>query len=190
MRAWRMCVVVVLVVLEACTASGSPSSSRSPSPSPGGSRGSPLPLAEALRACPVTAPNGSSPPGIRDAGFFGGGGLWTVLWPHGLVVVPPDDIGRDGRLGMKFPWWRGPGVRGFLRITGAETGSGLPVTARTEGYGRTGFNASGIYFPGEGCYRVTGRAGQAEITFVTLVRTCSVVRELPASDRRRYGCTG
>ena len=123
--------------------------------------------------------------------YFGGDGLWTVLWPHGSVLVPPDDIGTDGTLGMKFPWWRGPGVRGYLHITGEEVGSGLPVRARTDGYGRTGFNASAIFFSDEGCYRVTGEAGGASLTFVTLVRTCSVLPELPRAERNRYAiCTG
>jgi hypothetical protein len=91
---------------------------------------------------------------------------------------------------MKFPWWRGPGVSGYLRISGQEIVAQRPVAARTAGYGLTGFNASAIFFPTEGCYRITGRAGGAEITFVTLVRTCSVLPELPTVERRRLaaGC--
>jgi hypothetical protein len=200
MRAPRLLLSVVLLVLGACSASASTSSAPTPAAgpstgrpgsSPGGGNAAPT-LAEALRACPVTVGNGSSPPGVpSDRTFFGGDGLWTVLWPHGLVVVPADDIGRDGTLGMKFPWWRGPGVRGYLHIQGEEIGSGLPIGASTAGYGRTGFNASGLTFPQEGCYRVTARAGAAELTFVTLVRTCEVLRELPPQQRKRYViCTG
>jgi hypothetical protein len=201
MRAPQLLLSVVLLVLGACSSPAPSPSSAQPPPavdpstggsgsSPGGGNAAPT-LAEALRACPVTVGNGSSPPGVpSDRTFFGGDGLWTVLWPHGLVVVPADDIGRNGILGMKFPWWRGPGVRGSLHITGEEIGSGLPIMARTAGYGRTGFNASGLLFPKEGCYRVTARAGAAELTFVTLVRTCEVVRELPPRQRRRYAiCT-
>src|SRR5207247_8368004 len=67
------------------------------------------------RPCPVTSPNGLMPPGeTRDELNFGNGRLWTVLWPGGLVLVPPDDIGPDGSVGMKFPWWRGSGVHGHL----------------------------------------------------------------------------
>jgi hypothetical protein len=138
-----------------------------------------------MRACPVTRPNGSTPPGVPGSRFFGGGGLWTLVWPHGLVLVPKENVGPDGSLEMKFPWWRGPGVTGYLQITGEDVASQRPVEARTAGYGRTGFNASAIFFPTEGCYRVTGRAGGAGITFVTLVRTCSVLPELPPLERRR-----
>jgi hypothetical protein len=37
------------------------------------------------------------------------------------------------------------------------------------GYGQTGFQASGIIFPTEGCWEITGRAGDAELTFVQRV---------------------
>jgi hypothetical protein len=118
--------------------------------------------------------------------FVGGRGLWTLVWPHGLVIVPPENIQPDGSLGSKFPWWRGPGVRGTLRISGEELASGTRIRARTAGYGLTGFNASMIFFPREGCYRVTGKAGGAAISFVTAVRTCSVLGDLSPQTRRRY----
>jgi hypothetical protein len=100
--------------------------------------------------------------------------------------VPPDDVEPDGYLRMKFMWLRGPGVRGLLLISGHEIGSGASVRARSAGYGLTGFNASSIFFPGGGCYRVTGKAGGTEIVFVTLVRTCRVFAQLPLRLRRMY----
>ena len=197
MRSLRLLLSLVLLALGTCSwPAPSTSATRTTppalEPSVGSSPdGSATTLADAMRACPVTPPNGSPPPGGgRDRFYLGRDGLWTVLWPHGLVVVPPDDIGRDGVLGMKFPWWRGPGVRGYLHITGNDVGSGVPVSARTAGYGRTGFNASAVFFPEEGCYRITGRAGEAELTFVTLVRTCSVLGELPREQRKRYTICG
>jgi hypothetical protein len=70
---------------------------------------------------------------------------------------------------MKWPWWRG--VRGELSIEGrrldgeAESlGAEIP-----EGYGLSGFQPSGILFPSEGCWEVTGTVGDASLTFVTLV---------------------
>jgi hypothetical protein len=33
----------------------------------------------------------------------------------------------------------------------------------------TGFQASGVYFPNEGCWEVTGRVGRTTLTFVTFV---------------------
>jgi hypothetical protein len=106
-----------------------------------------------------------------------------------LVVVPADDVRSHGFLRMKFMWVRGPGVHGILQITGAEVGTGATIRSRSSGYGYTGFNASSIFFPGEGCYRVAGSAGGAEITFVTLVRTCRVLPELPRSLRKKYSPT-
>ncbi len=38
-----------------------------------------------------------------------------------------------------------------------------------EGYGLSGFQASGVIFPTEGCWEVTGRVGNVSLTFVTLV---------------------
>ncbi|MGN6380912.1 MAG: hypothetical protein ACTHNU_18310, partial [Gaiellales bacterium] len=111
---------------------------------------------------------------------------------RGLVIVPPGDISRRGSLRMKFMWWRGRGARGLLHISGSEIASGRAIHARTFGYGYSGFNASSIFFPGQGCYRVTGTAGRSELTFVTLVRTCSVLPSLPPARRRSLAgwCAG
>lgn len=118
---------------------------------------------------------------------FGNGRLWTVLWPNGLVFVPPDTISPDGSLGMKFPWWRAADVHGALHIHGHELMLGLPVRADIpDGYGDTGFQASGIIFPVEGCYEVVGEAGGVELIFVTLVRPCSALAELPPPQRANY----
>ena len=72
---------------------------------------------------------------------------------------------------MKFPWWRGKGAVGALRIEGKRLdGHAPPLQADIpEGYGETGFQATGLIFPSEGCWQVTARAGQAELTIVTLV---------------------
>jgi hypothetical protein len=112
--------------------------------------------------------------------------MWVGLWPQGLVIVPHDNIARGGSLRAKFMWWRGSGAHGLLRISGYEVDSYRHVWARTAGYGTSGFNASSIYFPGEGCYRVTGTVGGARLSFETLVRTCSVFGGLPASLRKLY----
>lgn len=181
---------VLISVATACSFGGRPAS-----PSPHGSSGfttsaspaarSAQPLAAALRDCPITPPNGSPRPGaIPPAPYLGNGRLWVGLWPEGVVVVPPDDVRPDGFLRMKFMWVRGPDVHGILQISGDEVGTGASIRARSSGYGYTGFNASSIFFPGEGCYAITGRAGGAELTFVTLVRTCRVFPELPRFLRK------
>ncbi len=125
--------------------------------------------------CPVTAPNRSTPPGETDSGLnHGNSKIWTVLWPEGTIRFEPGGPGEirpDGSLAMKFPWWRGEGVVGPLQIEGKRLdGEAPPLQADIpEGYGDTGFQASGLIFPTEGCWQVTGRVGEAELTFITRV---------------------
>lgn len=38
-----------------------------------------------------------------------------------------------------------------------------------DGYGETGFHPAGLVFPGQGCWEVTARVGESQMTFVTLV---------------------
>ena len=70
---------------------------------------------------------------------------------------------------MTFPWWRG--VSGRLRITGRRLdGTAPPLdVVIPDGYGPTGFQASGRLFPPPGCREITGRVEHAELTFETLV---------------------
>ncbi len=127
--------------------------------------------AEEQPPCPVTKPNGSTPPGERpSSGHHGNGALWTVL--SSAIVFRPGGPGKilpDGSLQMKWPWWRG--VRGKLTIEGRRLdGPAPPLRARIpEGYGDIGFQASGLIFPTEGCWEVTGKVGEASLTFVTRV---------------------
>jgi hypothetical protein len=101
---------------------------------------------------------------------YGNGKLWVGgLWPDGVIVGRGDFVEPGGSVGMKFGWWRE--VSGALEITGRRLGASAPPL-RAEagsGWGRTGFQASGVYFPTEGCWEVTGRVGATTLTFVTLV---------------------
>ena len=216
-RSVRRAVLIGCLVLgtAACSMGSSKTPSSSGSVGSSSTAGSAQPSL-ALNACPVTPPGGPRPPtGLPPAPYAGNGQLWVGLWPHGLVVVPPDDISRRGVLRMKFMWYRESSVHGVLHINGSQldaddTGhehartvaaslNGIPhslVQGRLEaphsdasdhlaaGYGLTGFNASSIFFSGQGCYRVTGRAGGASLSFVTLVRTCSVLHELSPRQRK------
>ncbi|MCI0397224.1 MAG: hypothetical protein L0332_33705 [Chloroflexi bacterium] len=92
----------------------------------------------------------------------------------GVVLFTPHGSGEerpDGALIIKFPWWRAPGTVGRLTIEGRRLDAPAPPLQAhiPEGYGEAGFQATGIIFPTEGCWQVTGRAGDAELTFVTLV---------------------
>ena len=127
--------------------------------------------------CPVTLPRPwTPPPGVPQRALFGSdyasgnGRLWVGgLWPAGVIQAGPGFINADGWVGMKFGWWRN--VPGRLRITGRR----LDATASLlrahvpDGYGMTGFQSSGVYFPTAGCWQVTGTAGTTRLTFVTMV---------------------
>jgi hypothetical protein len=136
----------------------------------------PVTMADAHR-CPVTI--GHPVPRTvwwRDllAGWdsaHGNGSLWVGgLWPNGVVIMTRDDVGPDGQLGMKFGWYRL--TSGYLTITGRRLDAPAPPASGLTfpgGYGPTGFNASGVTFPTEGCWQVTGRVGRVALTFVTFV---------------------
>lgn len=123
--------------------------------------------------CPVTEPNGEGPPEEPPSKYHHGNGqIWTGLYDDGTVVFDPNGPGSvepDGSLSMKFWWWRG--VEGRLEITGRRLDADAPPLRASipDGYGDIGFQASGLIFPTPGCWEVTGRVGDASLTFVTRV---------------------
>ena len=61
---------------------------------------------------------------------------------------------------------------GDLRISGRRLDAAAPPLRDDvpDGYGSTGFQASGVHFPTEGCWEVTGDLGTATtLSFVTFV---------------------
>ncbi len=121
----------------------------------------------AVDPCSITHPNGSKPPGPTfGAEFDGNGSMWVGLWHSNVVVW---NAQADGSVTTKFGWWRG--VPGKFRIEGHRLDARAPplIGHVPDGYGDSGFQSSGITFPGEGCWQVTGRVGDASLTFVTLV---------------------
>jgi hypothetical protein len=108
--------------------------------------------------------------------------LWTELWPEGKTWITPDSVAHlDGF--MQWPWWRGqqsPG--GPLSIEGRRLGAEAPpLQAKIRaGYGSAGFQSSLLRFPTEGCWEITGRVGEASLTFVTLVAEVERWSWLPA----------
>jgi hypothetical protein len=124
----------------------------------------------------VTAPNGvAAGEDQAEPGSYGNARVSVGpfgLWPDGTVVFRPGGAGfitRDGSLGMKFGWRRG--VPGQLTIEGRRLDAAAPPL-RSEvpgGYGPRGFQATYVIFPTPGCWEVTGRVGDAAVTFVTRV---------------------
>jgi hypothetical protein len=125
--------------------------------------------------CPITLPNGQTPPGESAAqSHHGNGELYTTLWPKGEIEFRPSgpgEIREDGSLAMKFPWWRGEGIRGPIEVSGKRLDRpGQGVTVETPaGYGDTGFQASALVFPSEGCWEVRAQSDGAELIFVVKV---------------------
>jgi hypothetical protein len=126
--------------------------------------------------CPVTLPRDVGPPGVSPRDFFGwassygNGRLWVGgLWPSGVINAGPEYVAKDGSVGMKFGWWRA--AAGKLGITGRRLDAPAPPARgiASDGYGDTGFQASGVDFPTEGCWEVTGALPTTRLTFVTLV---------------------
>ena len=119
--------------------------------------------------CPVTAPEFRRLPGGWGVNHGDGAGLATLARSP-VVLKPggPGCVAEDGSLLMKWPWWKG--VAGTLSVTGRSL-DGRPGDVRVAytPYGATGFQPSALVFPGPGCWEVTGRVGDASVTFVTQV---------------------
>jgi hypothetical protein len=150
-----------------------------PPPSTVAASGTPAATASALSLgdaenCPVTKPT-KAPGDIADDFFgssaaFGNNNLWVGgLGEDGVILADSRFVETDGSIGWKFGWWRI--VSGTLAIRGRRLDAqGPPPRASVpDGYGRQGFQASGVFFPTEGCWEITGTAGGSELTFVTFV---------------------
>jgi hypothetical protein len=126
--------------------------------------------------CPISEPGGKQPPEVANLNKMDGLGndvLWVslVMWSEhpGTVEVPNDDhLQPDGRvIEMKWAWYRY--VSGRLTITGQRLDAPAPPLEAVipDGYGATGFQVSGITFPTDGCWQITGQGGDAKpITIV------------------------
>lgn len=136
----------------------------------------PRPIVSSQLPCAVTHPNTEIWPdnsGTAEGGY-GNDALWTNLWMlgEGTVVFEPGGSGlvlNDGSLGIKWAWYRH--VPGELTIEGRRLDApAAPLRSNIpDGYGTTGFQVSALIFPTPGCWEVTGRIGDASLTFVKLV---------------------
>lgn len=180
-------VLVVTAVLAGCGGHQARSTASAPT---GNSTVSPSRSESQASRCLVTRPHRwVPPPGVPQRALWGSDyasgneRLWVGgLWPSGVIEAGSRFINKNGSVGMKFGWWRN--VRGHLRITGRRLDApAAPVRTGVTDYGMTGFQASGVIFPAAGCWQVTGKAGTATLTFVTLVirpdRPSNRPREVP-----------
>jgi hypothetical protein len=178
---------LVLALLTGCLPGGTNSSRATPYARPTTSGGagvsnatsspSPPPVVRAdAKHCPVTLSARVGPPGRARTEFFGWGAsygngrLWVGgLWPHGVIAAGPGFVDPRGRVGMKFGWWRK--APGRLRISGLRLDAPAPPVQADvpAGFGPKGFQSSGVIFPTEGCWQVTGAVHRSTLTFVTFV---------------------
>jgi hypothetical protein len=103
---------------------------------------------------------------------FGNADLWVGgLGDRGVIVADHRFIESDGSIGWKLGWYRI--VSGSLTISGRRLDADAPPLRSSvpDGYGTHGFQSSGVYFPTEGCWEVTGTVGGSSLTFVTFVIT-------------------
>ncbi|MGB7875151.1 MAG: hypothetical protein WBL25_12265, partial [Anaerolineales bacterium] len=105
--------------------------------------------------------------------WYGDDGLWAGLSQayQGKWYAGP--------LGLKVLWYRS--VEGNLSIEGQRLDAVAPPMQSTvpTGYGKTGYQASGLEFPSEGCWEVIGKTGNHELRFM--------VRVYPAHDHPLTG---
>jgi hypothetical protein len=127
-----------------------------------------------LAGCPVTLP-GPAPEAFADR-LFGAGAavgdddLWVGgLGEGGVIRVDRRMIHPDGSIGWKLGWWRI--TPGMLTIAGRRLDIPAPPLRGQvpTGYGSSGFQASGVLFPSEGCWEVTGTVADASLTFVVFL---------------------
>lgn len=147
---------------------------RQPTSPPGASMTSPTAISPGIANCPLAQP-GPAPAEIGEE-LFGSGRAWgnEDLWVGGLgdggvIDARPVFVADDGSIGWKVGWWRE--VSGTLVISGRRLDADAPPLEASvpDGYGSTGFQVAGLSFPTEGCWEVTGRVGEAQLTFVTYV---------------------
>ncbi len=118
-------------------------------------------------ACPVTPYVSGRPPDANTASFtttwYGNDALWA-----GLDRVYQGEW-YAGAGGVKVLWYRSVVVKLSVEERRLD-GVAPPLRADIpNGYGETGYQASGIIFPTEGCWEVIGRAAEKELRFVVQV---------------------
>jgi hypothetical protein len=128
-------------------------------------------------SCQPTLPNGRGIPTEEPAPYLhGNDALSTGLDIHGTTytfdprragpgVILPDGSLRWPKIGFRR------GVRGRLTIDGRRLDAPAPPLRPVipDGYGDIGFQVAALVFPTPGCWEITGRVGNASLSFVVNV---------------------
>ena len=169
------------VLVAASTVSGCSTAGSAPSGSPASATApSSQSPTRPVGVCPTTTSSGTATPpaslGYRPPppvsyvkDWYGNDALWVMLPPTGKLPVTSRD--PDGRLGTKFPWYRL--ASGEVQVTAERldgpTGNFNADVGTVPEYGDRGFAPSMLYWSAPGCWRVTGRLADKELTFVVVV---------------------
>lgn len=131
------------------------------------------PVATQAGSCPVTEAARLTPPddkAVANEPMKGAyivnedGSIWAMAWWMESAEYPL----RAGEDGNKMGWFRPAGAD--LQITGRRLDAHAPaLEARVPCCYLTRFQSTGLYFPTEGCWEITARAGESLLTFVAPV---------------------
>jgi len=122
-----------------------------------------------ISAAPVSACSESpvireQPPGDPHADAFGYG-PWHISADRKIWVGTKFQAGEAGN---KVIWIRPAGTK--LLIKGRRVdAAGAPLRVGIPAEYPWSFQVTGLYFPSAGCWEVTARAGQSELSFMTEV---------------------
>lgn len=135
--------------------------------------------------CPLTVPQDPpfTPPGpydtlgFRDEFWFGSPSLWTVIWNGGIWHGLPYEA--DSGYTQKIFWWREGYVwneepEPNLTVTGERLDAESPplrASKATNAFANDIGSAmlTGVKFPTAGCWKITGKYKDAELSFVVWV---------------------
>jgi hypothetical protein len=124
-------------------------------------------------SCSVTEPVWVKPPDDSAVQSSPTHGYYFVnqdasIWASAWWVVQKEYSLHSGKEGNKVGWFRPSGTT--LEITGQRRDAPAPrLEADIPCCYPTRFQATGLMFPTEGCWEVTARAADSELTFVVWV---------------------
>lgn len=143
--------------------------------------------------CPVTSPTDSRPeksidPFDEDAALHHEDELWVTIPANGIIELSLEDTITFGLLtgwrSETVAWLREDGVEGFVDVTGqrldteSELSPQTPLSPQRQ-YVRIGPVTTGLAFPSEGCWEITGSVGNHQITWVADVRFIDHIEATP-----------
>jgi len=138
----------------------------------------------ATEECVVTKPVKTRPaatidPFPPDAALYYEDGIWVKIPATGVYELSPADTINFGPLigwrSTEVQWLRDDGVEGFITVSGMRLDQPLEDSPQTplspqRQYVKVGPVRTGLAFPSDGCWEVTGTVGDHSITFVVDVR--------------------